>query len=217
MTRRTMLQTAGGAWAAAAFRTSARGATEAASPIIMKLGAYMSEAAGRALPEEALEKTRHHILDTLAAMVSGSELAPGRVGIQFARAHAGEKVATVAATDVLCGPLEAAMANGMLAHSDETDDSHAPSHSHPGCAVVPAALAAGEQFGIDGKRFARAVALGYSRVYLRSDDEIDIYRVSLNRWELERRDGVWLIARRLTRLLGHAEAKAIFSQGLADV
>jgi 2-methylcitrate dehydratase PrpD len=161
MTRRTMLQTAGGAWAAAAFRTSARGATEAASPIIMKLGAYMSEAAGRALPEEALEKTRHHILDTLAAMVSGSELAPGRVGIQFARAHAGEKVATVAATDVLCGPLEAAMANGMLAHSDETDDSHAPSHSHPGCAVVPAALAAGEQFGIDGKRFARAVALGY--------------------------------------------------------
>jgi 2-methylcitrate dehydratase PrpD len=156
-----MLQTAGGAFAAAAFRTSARGATEAASPIITKLSAYMSEAAGRALPEEALEKTRHHILDTLAAMVSGSELPPGRLGIQFARAHAGEKVATVAATEILCGPLEAAMANGMLAHSDETDDSHAPSHSHPGCAVVPAALAAGEQFGIDGKRFVRAVALGY--------------------------------------------------------
>jgi 2-methylcitrate dehydratase PrpD len=94
-------------------------------------------------------------------MVSGSELPPGRVGIQFARAHAGEKVATVAATEILCGPLEAAMANGMLAHSDETDDSHAPSHSHPGCAVVPATLAAGEQFGIDGKRFVRAVALGY--------------------------------------------------------
>ena len=49
----------------------------------------------------------------------------------------------------------------MLAHSDETDDSHAPSQSHPGCAVVPAALAAGEQFGIDGMRFLRAVALGY--------------------------------------------------------
>jgi len=136
-------------------------AAEAASPVITKLSAYMSEAAGRALPEEAVEKTRHHILDTLAAMISGAGLAPGRVGIQFARAHAGEKVATVAATDVLCGPLEAAMANGMLAHSDETDDSHAPSHSHPGCAVVPAALAAGEQFGIDGKRFLRAVALGY--------------------------------------------------------
>ena len=31
----------------------------------------------------------------------------------------------------------------------------------PGAAVVPAALAAGEEFGIDGMRFLRAVALGY--------------------------------------------------------
>ncbi len=51
--------------------------------------------------------------------------------------------------------------NGMLAHADETDDSHAPSHSHPGCSIVPSALASGEQFGISGTRFLRAVALGY--------------------------------------------------------
>jgi len=49
----------------------------------------------------------------------------------------------------------------MLAHADETDDSHAPSQSHPGCAVVPAALAAAEQAGIGGDGFIRAVALGY--------------------------------------------------------
>src|SRR6202790_1945733 len=53
------------------------------------------------------------------------------------------------------------MTNGMLAHSDETDDSHSPSQSHPGCAVVPAALAAGEQFRINGTHFVRAVTLGY--------------------------------------------------------
>ncbi len=35
------------------------------------------------------------------------------------------------------------------------------SQSHPGCAVVPAALAAGEEHGIDGTRFLRAVTLGY--------------------------------------------------------
>ena len=62
-----------------------------------------------------------------------------------------------------------------------------------------------------------AVALGYSRVYLQSAEGIGIYRVSLNRWELERRAGEWLIARRLTRLLGHAEARAIFDAGLGDV
>ncbi len=142
-------------------RKPARAATETASPVITRLSTYMSEAADRALPPDAAEKTRHHILDTFAAMISGAALPPGRIALQFARAHAGEKVATVAASDIVCGPLEAAMSNGMLAHSDETDDSHAPSHSHPGCAIVPAALAAGEQFGIDGRRFLRAVALGY--------------------------------------------------------
>jgi 2-methylcitrate dehydratase PrpD len=121
----------------------------------------MSEAAQAPLPEEALEHTKRHILDTFAAMISGAELAPGRFAIKFAREYSGEKVATVAVSDVLCGAMEAAFANAMLAHSDETDDSHAPSQSHPGASVVPAALAAGEQFNVDGSRFLRAVALGY--------------------------------------------------------
>jgi 2-methylcitrate dehydratase PrpD len=121
----------------------------------------MSEASGRALPDEVTEKTKQHILDTLAAMISGSELTPGRAALQFAGAYGGKEVATVVASKILCGPIEAALANGVLAHADETDDSHAPSQSHPGCAVVPAALAAGERFGISGTHFLRAVALGY--------------------------------------------------------
>jgi len=128
---------------------------------MLRLSSYMAEARERVLPAEVIEKTKHHILDTLAAMISGSRLPPGRLAIQFARAYSGEKIAIVAGSDVVCGPMEAALANGMLAHSDETDDTHAPSQSHPGCAVVPAALATGEQFGIDGARFLRAVALGY--------------------------------------------------------
>jgi hypothetical protein len=56
----------------------------------------------------------------------------------------------------------------------------------------------------------RAVATGYSRVYVRRPAGIEIYRVSFNRWELERRDGEWLVARRTTRLLGHEEAQRVF-------
>ena len=52
------------------------------------------------------------------------------------------------------------MVNGVLAHADETDDSW-PGGWHPGCNVVPAALAVGEHFGISGARFVRATALGY--------------------------------------------------------
>ncbi len=162
MTRRGVLQTMGAGAAAAVLPMRARAAEAAKiSPVTEKLAAYMSAAREKELPADIVDHAKYHILDTLAAMISGADLPPGRIALKFAAAHKGEMVATVAASNIVCGPLEAAMANGMLAHSDETDDSHAPSHSHPGCATIPAALAAGEQFGISGTHFLRAVTLGY--------------------------------------------------------
>jgi 2-methylcitrate dehydratase PrpD len=130
-------------------------------PVMQTLSAYMAEAATRPLPSAIIEQAKDHILDTFAAMISGSQLPPGRAAIAFAQSYGGRPVSSVATSTILCGPLEAALANGVLAHSDETDDSHSPSQSHPGCAVVPAALAAGEQFSISGSHFLRAVTLGY--------------------------------------------------------
>jgi 2-methylcitrate dehydratase PrpD len=171
LTRREFWAMAGLAGAAAGLSSTraladapAPAATSArsVSPVMERLSTYMSEASGRDPPAEVLEKTKQHLLDTLAAMLSGSRLPPGRAALQFSRAYGGGRnVATVAAADFLCGPIEAAFTNGMLAHSDETDDSHAPSQCHPGCAVVPAALATGERFGIDGAQLLRAVTLGY--------------------------------------------------------
>src|SRR6202043_2425231 len=106
-------------------------------------------------------KAKEHILDTFAAMISGSGLPPGRAALEVARGYGGRDIATVVASNIVCGPIEAAFANGVLAHSDETDDSHGPSRSHPGVSVVPAAFAAGEQFAITGAHFLRAVTLGY--------------------------------------------------------
>jgi 2-methylcitrate dehydratase PrpD len=161
LTRREVLQRAGWVAAAAAIPRMPQISGDGVSPITMKLSTYMSEAANRPLPAEAIEKTKQHILDTFAAMISGSQLAPGRAAIKFARSYGGEPIATVVCSNRLCGPIEAALANGVLAHSDETDDTHGASSSHPGAAVLPAALAAGEQFSINGERFLRAVALGY--------------------------------------------------------
>ena len=52
----------------------------------------------------------------------------------------------------------------------------------------------------------RAVATGYSRVYLHTREATRVYRVSFNRWFLARRGAEWLIERRVTRVLGHEEA-----------
>ncbi len=171
--RRQLLKQAGAAMVAAAFgpwpafsagqspESAEKAGAEKISPAMLRLSTYMSEARTRALPEEVAEQVKYHLLDTLASMVSGSDLPPGRAAIQFVRSYGGEEIATVVGSNVLCGPIEAALANGVLAQADETDDSHAPSLSHPGCAVVPAALAAGERFAIGGAQFLRAIALGY--------------------------------------------------------
>lgn len=171
LTRRTLFELAGLAFASTAIPSAVAAATpptpqdEAAapklSPLTEKLSKYMSEANTRALPDEVVEKAKHHILDTFAAMISGSQIRPGRAAVDFVRAYGGKEVATVVSAKILCGPIEAALANGVLAHADETDDSHGPSRSHPGVSVVPAALAAGEQFTISGAHFLRAVTLGY--------------------------------------------------------
>jgi 2-methylcitrate dehydratase PrpD len=136
-------------------------AAEEISPVMARLSTYMSEAGGRALPERVVLETKYHILDTLAAMISGSELPPGQHALRFARANAGQGGATVVASNIVGGPIEAAMVNGALAQSDETDDNYSAGGAHPGCAVVPAALALGETAGVDGTRFLRAVTLGY--------------------------------------------------------
>lgn len=64
---------------------------------------------------------------------------------------------------------------------------------------------------VDGDK---ATAVGYSRLYLRSEDSIDLWRLSFNRWELVRRDGKWFIFRRATRVLGHEDAASLFRRPL---
>ena len=126
-----------------------------------ELSAYMAQAVKKPLPPEVVEKTKHHIIDTLAAMVSGSRLPPGKIAISYVKRLGGVKEASIPGTRVLTSAINAALANGMAAHADETDDSHQPAFYHPGCAVVPAALALGERNRSSGEALLAAAALGY--------------------------------------------------------
>ena len=77
----------------------------------------------------------------------------------------------------------------------------------------PAADVTETQFELRGPE--RAVATGYSRVYLQTRAGTHIYRVSFNHWELVKGNGEWRIARRTTRILGHDEAQALFRDAVS--
>jgi 2-methylcitrate dehydratase PrpD len=142
---------------------------------MQRLSAYIAQAPKRRLPPAVAEKTKHHVLDTIAAMVSGARLPPGKKAISYARTRGGTKEAGVVASNFVTTAENAALANGMLAHADETDDSHAPSLTHPGCGIVPAALAMAEREAASGEALLRAVALGYD-VGCRLTMSLDAYQ-----------------------------------------
>jgi 2-methylcitrate dehydratase PrpD len=126
-----------------------------------KLAAYMVQASMATLPEEVAARAKHHLLDTLAAMASGTTLPVGQWALKYARLQGSGADASVVGLSGKFNSMIAALANGMLAHADETDDSHAGAGMHPGCAILPAALAMAEKNGKSGADLLRAMVLGY--------------------------------------------------------
>jgi 2-methylcitrate dehydratase PrpD len=167
--RRRMLQGAGGLIAAAALPAGPLAAAPAPSAparaagadITGRLARYMVETRTRALPPDVLRECKHRILDTFGAMVSGARMRPGEMALRYVRSLGGVEEASVIASNFRTTAVNAALANGMFGHADETDDFEPVTKAHPGCSVVPSVLAIGERNGGTGMDMIRAVALGY--------------------------------------------------------
>ncbi len=143
--------------------------TQVVSPIMLKLSKYIASATTKPIPENVSQRAKLHLIDTFAAMISGSRLEPGKKAISYIKTLGGTPEASVIGTSIKTTAQNAALANGMFGHADETDDTHPPSLTHPGTSVVPAALAISEKYRLSGVEMLRAIVLGYdicSRVLL---------------------------------------------------
>jgi len=125
------------------------------------LANYITGAALHPVRESVVTRVRCHLLDTLAAIVSGRFLPAGKFGYGFAEAHAKSGEATLLGSENRVSTELAAFANAMAAHADETDDSHLGGRFHPGCAIVPAALAVAEEVNAPSDALLKAIAAGY--------------------------------------------------------
>lgn len=125
------------------------------------LAAYIATALKKPLPDAARDAGIAHLLDTVASIVAGSQMPVGPLATRFVKQMEARAEASVVGSSVRTTAINAAMANGTMAHADETDDSHAPSLTHPGCSIVPASLAMAEKHGRSGRDLLRAVVLGY--------------------------------------------------------
>ena len=115
------------------------------------LSRYIAGEQAARLPQAVIDKGKTHILDTIGAMVSGSQLKPGRLILEFVKTQGGQTDATVVASDLRTSLINAALANGTMAHADETDDAHFSTVTHPGSSLLATALPVAEKGHRSGK------------------------------------------------------------------
>lgn len=112
------------------------------------------------LPGEVIESVKMRVLDTLGIAVAAAPLDTSRAARAWAQEQGGAAHATAVGVEQRLPAALAAFVNGVLAHSLDYDDTHLPSVLHPSASVVPAALAAAERAGADGRELIRAIAVG---------------------------------------------------------
>jgi 2-methylcitrate dehydratase PrpD len=125
---------------------------------------FISELRYPTIPDEARHYARRHLLDTVGVMIAGA------AGDVASRAEA--VLATVRPAGRIPVPgrarradlIDAAFLGGTAAHGIELDDGFRQGSVHPGCVVIPAALALGCARHSDGQALMQAIVAGYETV-----------------------------------------------------
>ncbi|WP_454688915.1 MmgE/PrpD family protein [Achromobacter aloeverae] len=114
------------------------------------------------LPESVKRATERGALQVLATTDLGANREIARHAVNYAIRYSPGDCLIIGRKEKAT-PESAAFANATMCHADFRDDAHAPSQSHPGVTVIPAALAAAQVAGIDAasSRFGAAVVAGY--------------------------------------------------------
>lgn len=124
------------------------------------LASFAVTAHVKGVPDEVVASVRQRVLDVLGLCVAATPLPTSRAVLDLVQAQAGAHEAHVIGLTGRYPAAQAALANGVLAHSLDFDDTHLPSVLHPSAVVVPAAIASAEANGATGAELVSAVAVG---------------------------------------------------------
>jgi len=112
------------------------------------------------IPEDVRSHAKLHLLDTLGCGLAAHAGGVATEGRATMAELGGEPQATVIGSERRLPAANAAFANAMLCHGLDFDDTHSESVSHVSTVITPAALAAAEQVGANGRDTLAAIVAG---------------------------------------------------------
>lgn len=130
------------------------------TPPARRLAEFAADLAFDDIPKPVLDRGKLLILDALGCGLASNAYGFADVAVAGATALGGEGTCSVIGRNVRLPVRDAALANGMLIHGLDFDDTHLNSIIHATAACLPCALSFGESRGIDGKTFLIAYAAG---------------------------------------------------------
>ncbi len=104
--------------------------------------------------------------DQLAVQIGSSRLPWSKQILSFAAKRRLSGRSSVVGSQLKMSATDAAFVNAVYGHGFEYDDAHQMSASHPGCCVVPTALALGEELDASLDEVITALVVGYE-IYTR--------------------------------------------------
>lgn len=116
------------------------------------------------LPEAAVHAARRHSLDTVGAILAGTQQRATQCVKAALLELAGTGNAPVPGLTRRFDPLTAAYIAGTAGHGLELDDGYRAGSVHPGTVIVPALIAASATGRFDGKQWLTALVVGYETV-----------------------------------------------------
>jgi 2-methylcitrate dehydratase PrpD len=125
-----------------------------------ELARMLTECTGCGTPE-VVRRMQMLLLDQLGCQIAGSALPWSKQISRVIGSISGQGQATVVQSAQLLAPDAAAFINSTLGHSNESDDTHLKSPTHPGAVVIPAAIAVAEHTGASGAELIEALIHGY--------------------------------------------------------
>ena len=114
------------------------------------------------LPPEIQHQAKRCLLDTLGALIAGSQTPVANIMRKTAREQFGGNQATIMVSGERVSAAGAALANGFCGNALDIDDGYRPTKGHPGACALPPILAAAELTGgCSGPEFLSALVIAY--------------------------------------------------------